>query len=448
MLTWRMSVPLTERLTMTAVPGAEQRGIWRNRDFLLLISGQIVSFVGDQVQNLALPLIVLAITGSATQAGLVLGLHAFSYLLFGIVAGTLVDLWDRKRTMIWCEVGRAALTGSVALALWAHRIGMPQLYVVSVITGMLTTLFQTANTAALPNVVPPAQLPTALGATQSAVNSIRVFGAPLAGFVYAVGRAVPFLMNAVSFLVSGLTLRFIRARFQEEKREEERTSFAGEIRDGLVWVWKQPIIRFLAFIQAADNLRYGAGYLLIILLARRVGAGPVEIGLVFSGAAVGELIGALASSQATRRFPLGKVAVVMLWVEALAFPLYAVAPNVWLLAGVALLESLIAPVYMVAISTYRLSVTPDRLRGRVTSAVGTVVTGAGSIGTMLGGALLAALEPQPMVLLSSAWLLVLALVTTAHRAVRQAPVATEVVPVPAGGTGSLTVPEDSTAPDG
>jgi MFS family permease len=429
---------------MTAMRRAEQRGIWRNPDFLLLISGQVVSFVGDQVQILALPLIVLALTGSATQAGVVLGLHTLSYLLFGIIAGTLVDRWDRKRTMIWCEVGRAALTGSVALALWLHSIAMPQLYVVSVITGMLTTLFQTANTAALPNVVPSTQVPTALGAMQSAVNSIRVFGAPLAGAVYALGRAVPFVMNAVSFVVSASTLRLIRARFQEEKHEEERTRFTTEIRYGLAWVWKQPVIRFLAFIQAADNLRYGAGYLLIILLARRIGAGPVEIGLVFSGAAVGELIGALASSHATKRYPLGKVAVVMLWVEALAFPLYAVAPSVWLLAGVAMLESLIAPVYMVAISAYRLSVTPDHLRGRVTSAVGTVVTGAGSLGTMLGGALLAAVKPQPMVLLSSAWLLALALVTTANRTVRQAPVATDVVPVPVEDT--LPVPGDSTAP--
>ncbi|WP_405472337.1 MFS transporter [Streptomyces canus] len=397
-------------------------GLFRNRDFSLLLSGQLVSAVGDQAHFMALPLIVLALTGSATQAGFVLGLGTLSFLVFGLIAGALVDRWDRKATMIWCELGRAVLTAGVAVALWLNRLTMPQLYATAVLVGILSTLFQMANTAALPNVVGPRQLSAALGYSQSAAGAVGIFGASLSGALYAVGRTVPFAVNAVSFAVSAASLRLMRARFQVDRQDVRTTSrLTTEIREGLGWLWRQPVIRFLTLVSAADKVRYGAGYLLIITLARQVGASPLWIGVIFSGAAVGAMAGALVSDRATRRFPLGRIAVVMLWLEALMFPLYALAPNPLLLAAVAAAESLVAPIYAVAMTTHQLAITPDELRGRATSAVSTLTTGALSIGTLAGGALITTLGAKPLVWLCGAWLLVLALLTTANRAVRQAP---------------------------
>ncbi|MFD3504736.1 MFS transporter [Streptomyces sp. NPDC058678] len=299
---------------------------------------------------------------------------------------------------------------------------MPQLYATAVLAGILTTLFQVANTAALPNVVGPRQLSAALGYSQSAASAVGIFGASLTGALYAVGRTVPFAVNAVSFAVSAASLRLMRARFQVDRQDVRTTSrLTTEIREGLGWLWRQPVIRFLTLVSAADKVRYGAGYLLIITLARQVGASPLWIGVIFSGAAVGAMAGALVSDRATRRFPLGRIAVVMLWLEALMFPLYALAPNPLLLAAVAAAESLVAPIYAVAMTTHQLAITPDELRGRATSAVSTLTTGALSIGTLAGGALITTLGAKPLVWLCGAWLLILALLTTANRAVRQAP---------------------------
>ncbi|MHB9864440.1 MFS transporter [Streptomyces sp. YIM S03343] len=398
-------------------------GLFRNRDFSLLLSGQLVSAVGDQVHSMALPLIVLALTGSAAQAGFVLGLGTLSFLVFGLVAGALVDRWDRKATMIWCELGRAVLTAGVAVSLWLNRLTMPQLYITAVATGILTTLFQVANTAALPNVVGPQQLSAALGCSQSATGAVGIVGASLAGALCALGRTVPFAVNAASFAVSAASLRLMRARFQADRQGARTTAsrLTTEIREGLGWLWHQPVIRFLTLVSAADKVRYGAGYLLIITLARQVGASPPWIGVIFSGAAVGAMAGALVSDRATRRFPLGRIAVVMLWLEALMFPLYALAPHPLLLAAVAAAESLVAPVYTVAMTTHQLAIIPDELRGRATSAVATLTTGALSIGTLAGGELITLLGAKPLVWLCGAWLFVLALLTTANRAVRQAP---------------------------
>lgn len=394
----------------------------RNTDFRLLIGGQLVSQVGNQLQSLALPLVVLALTGSAVQAGAILAISTATYLLFGLVAGALVDRWDRKRTMIWSEVGRAVVTASIPVAYIWDAVSIPQLYVVAVVTGALGVLFQTANSTAMPHVVGQGQLPAALGISQAASSAVGIAGSALAGAAYAVGKSVPFLVNVISFLVSAATLRAIRTQFQEPHRESVRGAgeLLSEIREGLVWVWRQPLIRLLTLVEAADGLRYGAGYLLIIELARNVGADALQIGLVFGGAGVGGLLGGLLAARVTKRYPLGRVAILLLWAEAAAFPLYAVAPSWAWLALVAMLESLLVPIYSVAMNTYRLTITPDHMRGRTNSAVATLTTGAMSVGTIAGGLLLEHIGATALALACAGWLLILSLVTTATRRIRTA----------------------------
>jgi MFS family permease len=406
----------------------------RNRDFALLLGGGLVSAVGDQAQSMALPLTVLALTGSAARAGLVLGLGTLAFLLSGPFAGALADRWDRRAAMVWCDAGRALLAGATALAQALDRLTMPQLYATAVAAGVLGTLFRAAGAAALPNVVGPGRLPAALGLQQSAAGAVGVVGAPLAGMLYSAGRVVPFTVDALSFVASAVSLRLMRGSFQRERCPEAAAGdgaaasagrFAAQVREGLGWLRHQPVIRFLTLVTAADKVRYGAGYLLIITLARRLGASPFWVGAVFGGAALGALAGAAVSGRVAHRFPLGRIAMVMLWLQALMFPLYALAPNAPALAAVAAGESLLVPIYTVAMTAHQLAITPDELRGRAAAATTTLTTGALSAGTLAGGALITVLGPTTLVWACGAWLLLLALATTAHRAVRQAP--------PAGG---------------
>ncbi|MGW5666541.1 MFS transporter [Micromonospora sp. NPDC003776] len=401
---------------------ARPRSLWQHGDFLLLLGGRLVSQLGDQLQFLALPLLVVALTGSATQAGLVLGFQTIVFLVCGPVAGALVDRWDRKATMIICDLGRGLLTATVPVAAALGVLELPQLYVVAALTGVLSTLFTAANSSALPNIVGTAELPAALGAVGAMSNGLRIAGASVAGAAYALGRVVPFAFNAVSFLISAVSLRAIRAEFQEQRNEGPASPrrLLTDTREGLAWLWRRPVIRVLALLDAGDSLRYGAGYLLIIMLARELHATPAQIGIVFSGAGVGALLGSLAAAPLARRFPLGRLSIVMLWAEGLAFPLYAVAPTWWLLLVVAFAESVVAPIYNVALDTYRLTVTPDALRGRVTGAISTLTTGASAIGAMASGALIALHGARTLTYVLAGWLVLLALVATTSRTVRHA----------------------------
>ncbi|MEV1172763.1 MFS transporter [Nonomuraea sp. NPDC049784] len=193
------------------------------------------------------------------------------------------------------------------------------------------------------------------------------------------------------------------------------------------------MVRLFSLIQTGDNLRYGAGYLVIVTLAQGVGATPTQIGLIFSGAAIGALVGSLLADRLACRFALGRIAVTMLWVEALTFPFYAAAPNALLLGLIAGAESMIAPICSVTITTHRLNATPDHLRGRTSAAVSTLTMGALSLGTMLSGEMIALMGAHAVALALAAWLAVLALFATVNRHVRNANTSNVMVGRGAGG---------------
>src|SRR6266700_3157687 len=104
--------------------------LWRNHNYLLLQGGQIVSSIGDQQQFIALPLLILALTGSAVQAGIAVSLNTIAVLVVGPLAGVLADTWNRKGIMLICDAGRMVLLLTIPLAFWGEALTMLQVYVV------------------------------------------------------------------------------------------------------------------------------------------------------------------------------------------------------------------------------------------------------------------------------------------------------------------------------
>lgn len=393
--------------------------LWRNANYLLLQGGQIVSYIGNQQQFIALPLLVLALTGSVVQAGIAVGVSTIATLVVSPVAGALVDMWDRKRTMVICDAGRMLVTLTIPVAFWFHVLMMPQIYVVVMIAGALGTLFSVANSAALPNVVPRNQLPVALSQSQAAYSTVRTFGSLLGGTLYSIGSVFPFLVNALSFGASVFSLGLIRGDFQR-RRESPNLPLARAMSEGFAWLWKQPLLRFLTVVNGADSLRYGAGYLVILVLARELHTSPRGIGAIFTGAAVGALLGNLASNRVRSHMRFGTITISMLWLEALMFPLYAIAPSALFMGFIAAAEEFVSPIYTVSLNSYRLMATPDAMRGRTSSTVQFVTQGAQSVGAIVGGILIQAVGAKASALLLGAWLILLAVATTVNKRVRQA----------------------------
>ncbi|HEY7355716.1 MAG TPA: MFS transporter, partial [Ktedonobacterales bacterium] len=255
--TMREEPATSEALTSAAAPPAAPRSLWRNRDYMLLWSGQAISSTGTQVSQFAFPLLVLFLTGSPAQAGLIGAARTVPYIFLSLPVGALIDRWDRKRVMILCDSGRAIALGSIPVV-YAIQGTVPivQLYLAALVEGTLYVLFNIAEVACLPRVVPKEQLPAATGQNNASEITSYLVGAPLGGALYAVAHLLPFLADAVSYALSVGSLLLIRTPFQGE-RAAERRNLRAEIGEGLRWLWNQPLIRFMAFLTGGLNFTAG-----------------------------------------------------------------------------------------------------------------------------------------------------------------------------------------------
>ena len=362
--------------------------LWRNRDFMLLWSGQIVSGLGSNMTALAMPLLILALTNSPQAAGIVSACFSIPFVLFSLPAGALMDRWNRKRVMIICDIIRAVNIVTIPLAGFFGVLTVGQILVNAFIEGSAVIFFSTAETAALPQVVDKRQLAAAAAQNNAAFGLMDLIGAPIAGFIYSViGRLVPFIFDAVSYSASVFSLMLIRTEFQTARAKRERHLWA-EITEGLGWLWSRPIIRNLTFLAAGVNLRLSANSLIIIVLAQRMHASALTIGLILSLGAGTGIIGSILGGLIQKRFNFARVIVVMTWLPLLLATLLAFVGNLIELAAVTMALYLVDPIYDVVQFSYRLALIPDQLQGRVNSSFRLIAWGMRPIGAVLAGWLL------------------------------------------------------------
>lgn len=398
--------------------------LWRNRDFLLLMSGQAVSSIGSQVSLLAFPLLILALTHSPAQAGIITGLRGLAFALVCLPAGALVDRLDRKRVMILCDVGRAIALGSVPLAFVLGRVTLGQLYAVSVVEGTLFAFFNLAEIACLPRVVPKEQLPAATAQDQVLYATSGLIGPALSGALYSIASTLPFLADAVSYAVSVFSLLFIKTEFQGERNAEPKKLWV-EVLEGMKWLWHQRLLRFIALLTFGLTTPCVGYALILIVLAQHMHASTFTIGLIFAAGGAGSIIGAILVIPIQKRFSFGQAIIGASWIWALTWLLFAIAPNPWVLGLANTLSFIIVPVYTVVQYSYRIALIPDQLQGRVNSVYRLIAFGSQPLGLILTGVLLQSIGAVPTVLVLFAPQLVLALAATLNRQVRGAPAISE-----------------------
>jgi MFS family permease len=392
----------------------------RNRDFILLWSGQVVSTIGTRVSSLAYPLLVLALTHSPAKAGLVGFAQTLPFLFFYLPAGALVDRWNRKRVMLVADAGRAVALGSIALALALDRLTLAQIAVVAFVEGSLFVFFQLSEGAALPHVVPKEQLPTALAQNQAREQGAELVGQPLGGLLFGIGHLVPFVFDAVSYAVSFVTLLFVRPLFQEE-RPRSVTRLRAEVMEGIVWLWQRPLLRAVVLLVGASNFAFSALTLVMIVRARQLGASPSLIGAMFAFLGAGAIVGAVIAPWVQRHVPAPVVIIGCLWLYAAGMTVLALASSALALGALAAVMWIGGPPFNVVVGSYRYALVPDRLQARTNSAARLIAWGPIPLGSLAAGFLLEAVGAIKSFLALAAISVAVALAATLIRAVRDAP---------------------------
>ena len=412
---------ITETLTQPPPAPIKRASLWRNRDYMLLWSGQTVSSIGGGVSDLAFPLLILALTQSPAKAGIAGGLRTLAYVLFSLPAGALADRWDRKRMMIVCDTGRALVLASIPLAGVLGHLTFLQLCVCAFVEGTFFVFFNLAEVAALPQVVAPEVVPAAMSQNAATQAIADLVSSPLSGLLFTIGRMLPFLADALSYTASVFTLSLIRVKFQQTRVASARRRLRQEIKEGMAFLLRHPVIGPMSILNGLNNFVSGGALLIIIVLLQQEHTSPRGIGLVLGVSGVGGILGALLGDTVQRRFRYGPTIAALMWTYTIIFAL--LAPFHAPLAVAALLVgwSFLNPLYNVILITYRLAATPDELQGRVNSVARLLSSALTPLGLALTGVLLQQMGTIPTILIVVAGKVLVALAVTLHRGIRTAP---------------------------
>jgi hypothetical protein len=401
----------------------------RNRDFVLLQLGQLFSNAGTESTSIAYPLLVLAVTHSPAKAGVVSFARMIPAALLAMPSGLAADNWNRKRLMVGVDCVRVLAIGSLAAAVLAGRVRFWEIAAVAFVEGVAAAAFSTAHAGALRGVVPRHQLPAAISTQTGRQASAQLAGPPVGGGLFEIAHALPFVVDAASYLFSTASLLAVRAPFQQ-KRERSSESLRARLAEGFSFIWQQPFLRTCALLFGLSNF-IGPGVLFaVVVVGRRQGLSGGGVGVLVAAFGACVLLGSLLSPFVRRVLPVRVVLLLELWTW-IGCALFLVRPTVYVLVLAILPTALVIPSTDSLVHGYRLAMTPDRLLGRSEAVRSTLSLSIAPLGPLAAGLLLAHVSERATIAVFAAVGLVLALWGTVSASIRAAPSLDELRRVPA-----------------
>jgi MFS family permease len=371
--------------------------------------GQFGSEVGNGLVQLALPFLVLELTGSAFQLASAYVFQFLPWLLFGLVGGVLVDRWDRRVTIVVVEMVRAAafLAVGLAFALDSSILSVEIIYGLIFLESSLQNFFNPARLALMPNLVKEDDL----RAANSLIEVSRHIGflvAPPAGLVLAdlIGNSTIILADGVTFLVSGITVFLIKWRrprrelIQTNGRRQQLQLVLQETKEGIAAIRAVKLLQVTLLLGVCLNLVVAPIQTLLPLFVIDVKDQPkAYFGLLAAGFLVGLIVGSLVAPTLSRRMGLGRMTIIFVAVLGATIAAAAYLPTLWVpvvamfVAGSCLGTLNVAQVNMLQTST------TDEERGRVSAAYYSATIGVRTVGYFSAGALAAPIGVQPLFVL-------------------------------------------------
>ena len=361
----------------------------QNRDFRVLLTSQGISSLGDGVSFAALPLLVLALTGSGFAMGIVGALQTLPDLFLGMVAGAIADRSDRKRMMFLADLGRAGLTALIPISVALGGPTMAVILLVAAPTSILRSFFLAGYTASVPALVGRSQVGKANSYFEAIYSAGYIIGPAIAGVLAAtIGPGPTLAIDALSFALSALGLLFVR-RDLRAPVDRPRRRLLTEIREGIDFIAADPTLRtVILFWGATSILLAPLVTALAVHVTRDLGQPPSVLGLILASYGVGTVLGSLLTA---RRIGRGRVAEILLGgnlVIGLALLVLAVSVATPIQVAAAFVAGIAQSMVLVTYITLRTAYSPDDLLGRIGSTARSISLGLQPVGLLVGGALI------------------------------------------------------------
>jgi len=362
-------------------------------DFWRICSAAVVSRLGGGSSASATALLAASLTRDPRAVALVGVASGLPWLLFALHTGALADRWDRRRAMWLCDLVSAGLFAALTLTVVSGSAALWVLCAVAFGASTVSTLFDSASQAALPSLVPTPLLDRANSRFYAGIVLAGLLvGPPLGSWAFTLAPALPFGLDAVSFLGSAALLLGIRARIRATAPPADASrGLTRQIGVGLRWLWAHRQLRALVVLLTLWNLAENATIAVLVLYVLEVlHVGASFYGLLLSGLAVGGLAGSAAAPWMRRRLGTGGVIAGTVVLSVVAYLLLAFTTTPWVAVVLLGLVGFAAFAFNVVSASYRGEAVPDALRGRVNSAYRFATWGVTPIGAALGGLVAAA----------------------------------------------------------
>ena len=377
-----------------------------------LFAASTISNLGDGISLIAYPWLASAITRNPLLIALVAVVQRLPWLIFTLPAGVIIDRNDRRLLMAGANAVRFVLTALVAGAVFVREDSLPApdaveqvvgtetvlyllLLAATLLLGVCEVLYDNSAQTFMPALVADEHLERANGRLYSAELVANQFvGPPLAGLLLAVGFALPFVVDAGTFAASAaLVFSITVARRPERPDAGTRPQWRAEIGEGFRWLWHHPVLRTMAVSLGFLNMLSNVSFAVFVIYAQEVlGTSTTAFAILGAAPAIGGAVGGWAAPAVTRRLGAGPSLLLVVWGGGLVTLAVAFVDS-WPVVGALLaLEMFFAVVWNVITVSFRQSVIPDHLLGRVNSVYRFFGWGAIPIGALVGGLIVAVLD--------------------------------------------------------
>ncbi|GLY50518.1 MFS transporter [Lentzea sp. NBRC 102530] len=362
-----------------------------NADFSRYLHSRVLSGIGAVVAVVALPVLVYQLTGSAGWTSAVTAAEALPYLVFGLPAGALADRLDRRKMMVTSELTVAVVLLSVPLAWLADVLTAPHVVAAGFATQTAFVFFSAANFGALPALVGKEKLTAAYSTLFGRTTAVELVVPGLTGLLVAVVSPAALLaVNALTGVGAVMLLRGITSSMATPRRVEGAGQLVADVREGLRFMWREPVIRLLTLVGATHSVASGAWMAVLVPFADQVlGVAPkgdVRLSALFTCWGLGAIIASRLLPKISERWGNARVALAALPLSLLGGVFVLLSPHWLVLCVTATAWGVTGAIVVINGITYRQQVCPDELQSRVNTTARMIAWGLGQpLGAALAG---------------------------------------------------------------
>jgi MFS family permease len=361
----------------------------RRQAFRLLMTGSSVSMLGSRLTAVAYPMLALRLTGSPFMAGWVAFAAIAPSLAVYWPAGVIVDRLDPRKMMVCSEIGRGLAIGTVAFTLLIGRLAIPLLIVIAIVEESLEVVTTLAEQRYIRALTDPTKVRSTLVSTEARTHAVSMAGRPLGGFMFGLAPILPFLVDALSFVVSVTTLLRVKSKDTVTARQSlEPWNFGRNFNAGINWIFRDKYLRTTMILDCGTTLVSQALFIVFLAAAHSQGLPSLKIGTVLAASGAGGVLGSLTAAHLRTPTHFSLLQAQMLaWAVMFAILTASGGRSALFMALTITVLGYTGALGNIEFSTYLMRHVPEGILARVTSTENLLSVGACALGPALGGLL-------------------------------------------------------------